>query len=279
MIIYKNTFENIKTLKSNFPIEDQFYANENIAVVADGITRDPIGVFNLSQFSFKEMIKRYPRPSGAEMAAKTIVETFEKPLSSLKETLIMANAKVKELNDRYIKKCDYLENDYYGAVASSAWIKGRLLEYAYICDSGIIIYDRNGRVKFQTDDDKTLNSDPYIGKVGIPWYMPEARVIIRRDFRNNPNNIKDGKCVSYGAITGEETAIPFIKNGGIVISDTDIIVVYTDGFNNYLRLEKFINLILNFNEKEFEKYIAEKSQADYERFGKEKTLVIMKNVC
>jgi len=277
MIIYKNTFENIKTFKTNFPIEDQFYANENIAIVADGITRDPIGVFNLSQFSFEEMIKRYPRPSGAEMAAKTIVETFENPLESLKETLIMANAKVKELNDRYIKKCDYLENDYYGAVASCAWIKGRLLEYAYICDSGIIIYDRNGTVKFQTDDDKILNSDPYIAKIGVPWHMPEARVIIRRDFRNNPNNIKDGKCISYGAITGEETAIPFIKNGGIVISDTDIIVLYTDGFSNYLRLEEFIKLILNFNEKEFEKYIEEKSQTDYERFGKEKTLIIMKN--
>ncbi len=28
MLIYKNTFENIKTIGLDFPIEDQFYADE-----------------------------------------------------------------------------------------------------------------------------------------------------------------------------------------------------------------------------------------------------------
>ena len=44
MLIYKNTFENIKTVNLEFPVEDQYYANDNEAIVADGITRDPIGI-------------------------------------------------------------------------------------------------------------------------------------------------------------------------------------------------------------------------------------------
>ncbi len=103
--------------------------------------------------------------------------------------------------------CDYLENDYYGAVASCMHIENNILDYAYICDCGLIIYDKEGNVKFQTEDEKELYSDPYINQIGIPWNLPEARVIVRRDYRNNLSNIKDGKCVSYGALTGEESAI------------------------------------------------------------------------
>ena len=42
MLIYKNTFDNVKTIGFNFPVEDQYYADETTAIVADGITRDPI---------------------------------------------------------------------------------------------------------------------------------------------------------------------------------------------------------------------------------------------
>lgn len=247
MLIYKNTFENIKTLKCNFPIEDQFYANDFEAVVADGITRDPVGVFDLSIFSFAEMVKKYPRPSGAELAAKEICETFSKTKGPLKNRLIEANGSVKKLNDKYIPNCDYLQNDYYGAVASCVHIDNGLLDYAYICDSGVIVYDNLGNIKFQTDDDKKLISDPYIKKIGIPWNLPEARVKIRKDFRNNLNNLQDGKCVSFGAITGEDSACEFIKSGQLKLFDGDIIVVYSDGLSNFLHEKEFISNLINFD--------------------------------
>ena len=41
MLIYKNTFDNVMTIGFDFPIEDQYYANDTEAIVADGITRDP----------------------------------------------------------------------------------------------------------------------------------------------------------------------------------------------------------------------------------------------
>ncbi len=84
MFIYSNTFENIKTLNLNFPIEDQFCVLDNEAIVADGITKDPVGVFDLSTVSLTDVILKYPRPSGAELAAKEICYTFSKVNGTLK---------------------------------------------------------------------------------------------------------------------------------------------------------------------------------------------------
>lgn len=107
--------------------------------------------------------------------------------------------------------------------------------------------------------------------------MPESRVIVRRDYRNNSSNIQDGKCVSYGAITGEEAAIEFIKTGQFELSDDDIIAVCSDGFTNFLHDRCFISQILNFEKAEFERYIENESRSDYGKYGKEKTLVLFKN--
>lgn len=276
MIIYENTFDNIKTIDCDFPIEDKYYAINNLAVVADGITRDPIGIDDLSKVSFEEIKKKYPRPSGAELAALEIVNCFKEFNGDLKEQLKLANQKILKLNKNNIKKCDYLQNDYYGAVASCAFIDNNHLYYAYICDCGVIIYDKNGKIKFQTQDDKEVISDPYINKIGIPWHLPEARIIVRRDYRNNSNNIQNGKCISYGALTGEESANEFIKEGFVPICDDDIIVVYTDGFTHYLHEPEFIKLIIKFQKSEFEDYVEKQANINYEKYGKERTLVIMK---
>ncbi len=58
MLVYSNTFDNVKTYNSNFPVEDQFYASENEAIVADGITRDPTGISDLSTCSQEEFLAR-----------------------------------------------------------------------------------------------------------------------------------------------------------------------------------------------------------------------------
>lgn len=276
MLVYKNTFDNTMTVGLNFPVEDQYYANDNEAIVADGITRDPIGISDFSKCKKQEFLEKYPRPSGAELAAREVCSTFSNTTGSLVNRLIEANRSVKRLNDKFINECDYLENDYYGTVASCISIDDNILKYAYICDCGVIVYDKDGNVKFKTEDDKELYSDPYINKIGIPWNLPAARKIVRSEYRNNLNNIVDGKCASYGALTGEETAISFIRSGLLKLEDEDIIIVYSDGFSYYLTDKDFINNIINFNKDGFEKYIEEKSKKDYEKYGKEKTLVMFK---
>lgn len=276
MLIYKNTFDNIMTVGFNFPIEDQYYANDNEAIVADGITRDPIGISDFSKCTKEKFLEKYPRPSGAELAAKEVCSTFSNITGSLVERLVEANRSVRRLNEKYISNCDYLENDYYGTVASCISIEDNILKYAYICDCGVIVYGNNGDVKFKTEDDKELYSDPYINKIGIPWNLPEARKIVRSEYRNNLQNVVDGKCVSYGALTGEKSVINFIRSGQLELQEGDIIIVYSDGFTYYLNDKEFINNIINFNKDIFEKYIEEKSREDYEKYGKEKTLVMFK---
>ena len=276
MLVYKNTFDNIKTIGFNFPVEDQYFASDREAIVADGITRDPIGISDFSKYSNKEFLEKYPRPSGAELAATEVCKSFSESNGTLVNRLIEANKSVKKLNDENIDECDYLENDYYGTVASCISIDDNILNYAYICDCGVIVYDKNGKIKFKTEDDKELYSDPYIDKIGIPWNLPEARVIVRRDYRNNINNIVDGKCVSYGALTGEDSAIDFIRSGQLEIEDGDIIIVYSDGFTNFLSDEEFISNIINFNNSIFEKYVEDKSNSNYDKYGKEKTLVMFR---
>lgn len=277
MLLYKNTFENILTSNINFPVEDQYYANENTAIVADGITRDPIGIKDFSKCSKKDLIINYPNPSGAEMCAKEICKTFEEENDTLKEKLIKCNEAVNLLNKKHIKECDYLENDYYGAVASCIEMKESTLKFAYICDSGVIVYDKLGNIKFQTEDDKKIYSDPYKREARLPpWYLSECRKIVRSKWRNNPDNIIDGKCVSFGAITGEKEAISFIKSGEIEIEKEDTVLLYSDGFSEFLHEQEFINKILDFNKEDFENYIVSKSTQDYEKYGKEKTIIIYK---
>ena len=276
MIIYKNTFDNIMTIGFDFPTEDQYYANENEAIVADGITRDPIGISDFSKCTKQEFLEKYPRPSGAFLAAREVCSTFANVTGSLVDRLVEANRSVRVLNEKSIKECDYLENDYYGTVASCVRIEDNILNYAYICDCGVIVYNKNGKIRFKTEDDKELYSDPYINKIGIPWNLPEARKKVRSEFRNNTNNIVDGKCISYGALTGEDSAVNFIKSGQLKLEDGDTIVVYSDGFSCFLSEIEFINNIINFNKDSFEKYIEEKAKGDYEKYRKEKTLVILK---
>ena len=274
MLVYKNTFDNTMAPKG-FPREDQYYAIVNEAIVADGITRDPIGISDFSKCTTEEFLAKYPNPSGGELASSLICETFSNSTGSLKERLISCNNAIKLLNKRCIPECDYLENDYYGAVAACVRIELNILHYAYICDCGVIVYDENGNIKFKTEDDKE-KVDPYIDSIGIPWNLPEARVIVRSKYRNNPNNIVNGECVSYGALTGEESAVGFIKSGEVRFYPGDTIIVYSDGFSLFLEDKEFINHIMNFNKDTLEEYIERKSKEDYEKYGKEKTLVIFK---
>ena len=274
MLIYKNTFDNVKTGAFEFPIEDQFYATETEAIVADGITRDPIGVSDLSVCSNEEFLEKYPKPSGAELAAKTICDTFSKTNGSLMEKLIKCNESVRKLNNKYILKCDYLENDYYGAVASCINIKNNILDYAYICDCGVAVFDKNGDLIFKTDDDME-KVNKYFDTGSFTWNQPEARVIVRKNYRNKPNNE-----YSYGAITGESEFEYYLKEGSLKLNNSDIVIVYSDGFSNYLFDKDFYNnliSLINGDNSNFQNYLEKMGNNDYRKYGKEKTLVVMKN--
>ena len=279
-IFYKNTFDNILTEKydKNFPREDQYFADEKVAVIADGITRDPVGIdFEQAAKNFQEAVKHYPRPSGAMLAAKEVTTTFENDFNgNLKETMVLANENIRKLNEKYAIKCDYLQNDYYGTVASAIFIENHILHYSYICDCGVLVYDKAGNKIFQTEDELEKITRPFLNKMPYPWTDDRSRVITRRDYRNNLKMICDGQCVSYGALTGEKSAEFFIREGTFPLHDGDIVIVYSDGFFHFFDHPEFIQLILHFDLSSFEKFVNQKSLENYSLYGKEKTLIIVK---
>ena len=276
MLVYKKTFKNILFKDNNIPIEDHFFASQNEAIVADGVTRDFVGLDDYTNIPYEERLKHYPNPSGADIASIEACLTFAKTEGNLEEKLTKCNKAIKRLNDRYVPTCDYLEKDYFGAVVSCIQIEDNILHFAYLCDCGLIVYDKNGNIRVQSVDDKRKVSDPLIRRIGYSFSTPEGRAIVRKDFRNNPKNIIDGRCVSYGELTGEESALRFIKYGNVQLEEGDRVIIYSDGFYSYLRESDFIDQIINFNEERFEKYIEDKTQIDEEEFGLEKTIVLYK---
>ena len=83
--------------------------------------------------------------------------------------------------------------------------------------------------------------------------------------------------MSYGALTGEKEAEQFIRTGTLPLEKEDIIIFYSDGFASILKDNDFINEILHFNKEKIENYINKKSLENYDLYGKEKTMVLIKN--
>ena len=240
------------------PIEDAInYNSLGILAVADGVTRDPsltlptgptflpksgpLGkirkLISLYQFN-----KNYPRPSPAAAASKVFVESFLSTMLSIEQEDInsqeiglafkIANEKIKKLNS-HILETNYLTSDYAGCVASAACVTNEFFHYGFICDCGVCVVDKNGNVKFKTDDEGPSKHDEKIWEEirkklhnDAVWENPKARSMVRREYRNNPQNKN-----SFGVLTGEETALPYIKSGSVRRAETDSLMVYTDGFN------------------------------------------------
>lgn len=269
------------------PPEDSMLVEGRIFCVADGITRDPISPKDFINLSIEDSLKKYPNPSGARFAADIFCESFVKSLNekapSLKTTrnaLIFGNKKIAELNKKSIKKVDYLVNDFFGCVVSGGVIYKNKLYWGGICDCGIIIYDKNGKVKFQTPNwMKTFENyeNKYLRKNSFNWPMAKYRKMIRSEYRNNAKKIVNNKCVSYGALTGEKEAEEFINFGEIELSKGDLIVFYSDGFEYTVQHKKFFKTLYRNNEnltdQHFIPYTLSLAKQDYHKFGRERTLI------
>lgn len=263
IVMYAKTFS--KKGQWTFPLEDRFYASQDIAVVADGITRDSIGCPNLATASAEEIYRNYPNPSPAACAAEAVCTTFRKNRNlDLGNLMELANENIKAINANV--NCDYLENDYVGCVAAAAVIKGNVLHYSYICDCGVVVWNKEGRIKFKTKDDKA-EIDPYIDAAIVgeySWDLPAGRRLVREHYRNNLSN-----PFSYGALTGEESAKAFIRQGMVELEETDIVAVFSDGFTPYFTRSDFFQNLGNLDSY-VQRLEGEKG------LGREKTIIVVK---
>jgi hypothetical protein len=182
-------------------IEDSygFDSGKGIMAVADGVTRDPMPVLPdlKTEEGMREFNENYSKPSPAKIAAdifsKEFVEFMKKAglcVGSVREAFEKANSAIRKWNDENMPEVDYLVSDFAGAVAAGAVVDGKKFFYGFICDCGVVVFDRNGRVKFKTEDEGPDVLDKFIWRSdfmkGQSWRMPEGRRRLRSHFRNNP---------------------------------------------------------------------------------------------
>ena len=237
--------ESKKHKSFGIPIEDsyKFDISGDIIVVADGVTRDPCEQLPNDKGDFS---RDYPRPSPASIVSGLYTEhvvQFLKDKDNVSEEDVRmafqrANRAIGEWNFENIPKPDYLTKDLAGCVASTCFLD-RLSKKAYIgyiSDCGVAILDSSGEVKFKTSDEgpsKNIESIESIVQENGGWNSPKARKVIRKDVRNNSNGGLYKK-IGFGVLTGEDSAMDFVRTFAVDITVGDIILVYSDGMEEVL---------------------------------------------
>lgn len=243
--------------------EDYYAITRNLFCVADGVTRDLIDGTSLKYPSTKEeaqaVIEKYPNPSGATLASTICATSFIKYASSIDkvsedsvlEVLKKINSDIGEIN-KSRTNIDYVKEDLYGCVAVGGIITDDYLYCFSIGDCRIKLLDDNFNTTFDTEN---LNHNllPYeepkefidLYKDEWKWENPKYREYYRKNIRNNVQRFENGEY-SFGVLTGEETALPFVKISKVSLTNVKYILAYSDGCEECLdSKEKIISIIAN----------------------------------
>ncbi len=236
-----------------FPEEDYFYFDDNIFCVADGVTRDLIGgeikPYPKTKEEAEYIANHYPNPSGAFEASKIISNHFVEYLKenkekfndikdAVKESIKKANSDVWRINEN--RKIDYIGQDLFCSEAVGGIILGDNLFCFGIGDCYIKVFDENEKEIFSTENDhewmEKFEKD-YLKSGEYNWMDPRYRLLIRGALRNNYIVTYNGEKVGYGALTGEDSAINFVKIYKVPLINAKYIVAYSDGCMQYFENE------------------------------------------
>jgi len=240
----------------NFPEEDYYYVQNNIFCVADGVTRDLIGgeirPYPQTKEEAKYIAEHYPNPSGAFEASKIIVNNFVKYMTNkeaneenVKDAIIKANKDVWKINKN--RNIDYVGEDLYCSEAVGGIISNGVLYCFAIGDCYIKVFDKNYKEIFCTENDHLWMEEfekDYLKSGEYEWMNPRYRLLIRGALRNNYIVTHNGRKVGYGALTGEESAIQFVKIYKVDLKAAKYICAYSDGCMPYFEKEKLIKEVL-----------------------------------
>lgn len=229
-----------------FPEEDYYYLEDNIFCVADGVTRDLIGgeirPYPKTKEEAKYIAEHYPNPSGAYASSKIIGNNFVKYMKdkeqneeNVRQAIRQANKDVWEINKN--RKIDYVGEDLYCSEAVGGVITNDYLYCFGIGDCYIKVYDENKNELFSTENNHLWMEefeDEYLKSGEYDWMDSRYRLLIRGALRNNYIVTYKGKHVGYGALTGEDTAMDFVKIYKVSLENAKYIVAFSDGCIQYL---------------------------------------------
>ena len=177
------------------------------------------------------------------------------------------NSDILEINKD--RKIDYLAEDLYGCVAVGGYITGNELYCFSIGDSHIIALNENLEIKYSTINNhepfETYLDQIYTKQNKFDWYEGKDRAMVRRDFRNKPHTLYNGKDISFGVLTGEKEAEYYIVTYKWNLEDIKYICAYSDGCEPFFKTKENIQKIIE-------------NPSIIEKEGKERTLVIYKKI-
>lgn len=285
-LVFAKTYDFAIMMKNNLNhvIEDSFCVDNNIFCVADGITRELSSgrafFYPTTIEEAKYIIANYPNPSGATLASQLCANNFVKyaselPQDSITENDILEivkkiNKDIKDLNKSKNKKIDYGFNDYFACVAVGGIIKENTLYCFAICDCKIYLLDENYNIVFNSAS-SSLSLIPYkdsfsfykLFNLNWNWSNIKYRKRYRRVIRNNTKRLHQNKY-TYGALTGEKSAIPFIKTYKIPLDNVKYILAFSDGCDDCLNSKEKIISVLE-NPEQIQNEIHEKTLLIYKR--------------
>ncbi len=203
------------------PCEDYCIAllQRGIFAIADGVSR-----------SHKEG-DRYPELSSqiaAEQFCRVTAYGLEQYMR-IEEVFDHANKAIAALNHahRIIPgSVDFLYQDYLscvGIVGSFSGMEGcpNTFVYGYMGDCGMLLYDADFFPVFMTQDPVGVLER---FREGWGFSKEEKAILWRREFRN-----RNARIMTYGALTGEPSALLHLKCGYIDIRPGDTALLFSDG--------------------------------------------------
>ncbi len=212
----------------------------------------------------------YPNPSPAKRSSEIMVNHFIDYLSTsnvlfneLNQEIVMEGYKEANMGIRFYNESlgirpdtvDYLEKDYAGCVAAGAIVdeKREYLAYGFIADCRIRVFNEKGDLVLETPNEgpnsKGSIDDDIKKKFGANFSAPLGRRIIRESYRN-----KIKERLSYGALTGEDNALSYVKTGCHILNENDRIILHTDGLEEAVVSGEFIDALRNSDVSRMQKF-------------------------
>lgn len=230
-----NTVNVLSFLEKNTkgrPTEDCLYVSKSkrVFAVADGISRSV------------EEGREYPSPSPASLASRLFcIDASSHVLNILtrakelgEEDIVAAfreaTSGIRRVNEELglTAKLDYFENDFAGCVAVLGVLDlvqsgSPMLLYGYIGDCGLVVFDKNLNPIFLSGNELWPLE---MFREGMAFTGAKERsIFVRKNLRNRPHS----RVMTYGALTGEEEALLYVRTGKVLLEYGDTALFFSDG--------------------------------------------------
>jgi serine/threonine protein phosphatase PrpC len=182
--------------------------------------------------------KEYPNPSPAGDVARVFCEEIVKAAEARYESFEEFDIKeIFRIANKAVGEYNNQKDNLYSATAALVIIKNNKAYWCSICDSYVIHFDKNGNTKFKSQE-----------------------------------------CRPYVVVNGEEKANELLNYGSFEVKEGELVALFTDGFENYFKIPEFISLFQKWPadlESQVKKFTAAKTDEDPEKFGHERSLIMI----